>query len=539
MKTCLCSSLEKIFSHDEVLPQNIESLCMLRGQKAAFQVAVGSDTAGTLRIETASPFETKLFKVVEIPSATPLTDNPGDSVVVNGAKPGYYPDLLMPTDCIVEKKAGENTVFWVEISDGGLAAGEHNIIVSVMCGEENQSFTLPVKLYNTRIQKQTLRHMNWFHTDCLATYYKTEVFSETYWRIAEAFAKNAFEHGVNVLFTPLFTPPLDTAEGGERPTVQLVKVIKKRQNYEFDFTLLDRWIEMARRIGFEYFELSHLFTQWGAKHAPKIIADTLQGERKIFGWETKSDSEEYDNFLKQFGEALTKYTDSRNITDKCYIHCSDEPGISDILSYKKPAKIIHDYFGAYRHVDALSDYKFYKLGLIDLPVPDESSIDKFAGKVPELWTYYCCGQYKNNLPNRFFALPSVKNRILGTLLYRYDCKGFLQWGFNFYYKQLSKGEINPFEVTDAGGAFPSGDAFVVYPGEDGQPLSSLRQKVFFEGIRDFEAFRQLEELTSREEVLSMIKETLGEITFTSYPVDGALLLSLMDKIYARIEEANK
>lgn len=539
LKVSLCSSLEKVFSHDEILPAALQSVSLMRGQKAAFQVVVKSELDEKVTVGVVSPFETEVFKVTEIPSAFPMYEDRGNTVVVNGAKPGSYPDLLMPCDGTALKKADENAVFWVELKGGDLSAEEYTVNVVASTAETAKNVTLPVRLYSPRVQKQTLRHINWFHTDCLATYYKTEVFSEKYWEITENFARNAFEHGVSVLFTPLFTPPLDTAEGAERPTVQLVGVTKKRQEYEFDFTLLDRWIDMAHRIGFEYFELSHLFTQWGAKHAPKIIAKTIQGERKIFGWETKSDSDEYENFLRQFGAALTEYTDGRGITDKCYIHCSDEPGVNDIFKYRKAAKIIHDYFGAHRHIDALSDYSFYKLGLIDLPVPEEGSIDKFAGKVPELWTYYCCGQFKDNLPNRMFALPSVKNRILGTLLYKYDCAGFLQWGFNFYYTQLSKAEINPFEVTDAGGAFPSGDAFIVYPGEGGMPLSSIRQKVFYEGIRDYEALRQLEKLTSREYVLEMISESLGDIRFTSYPLDPDRLLSFADRIYARIEEAEK
>jgi len=45
---------------------------------------------------------------------------------------------------------------------------------------------------------------------------------------------------------------------------------------------------MCKEHGIQCFEIAHLFTQWGAKHAPKIMA-TVDGEyRKIFGWETDS-----------------------------------------------------------------------------------------------------------------------------------------------------------------------------------------------------------------------------------------------------------
>ena len=41
---------------------------------------------------------------------------------------------------------------------------------------------------------------------------------------------NAVAHGVNLLYTPLFTPPLDTQVGGERTTVQLVDVERQEKS---------------------------------------------------------------------------------------------------------------------------------------------------------------------------------------------------------------------------------------------------------------------------------------------------------------------
>ena len=90
-----------------------------------------------------------------------------------------------------------------------------------------------------------------------------------------------------MILTPLFTPPLDTEVGGERPTVQLVKVIQQNDQYSFHFTLLDRWIDLCLQCGIKYFEMTHLFTQWGAKYAPKIMAEVNGVETRIFGWDTE------------------------------------------------------------------------------------------------------------------------------------------------------------------------------------------------------------------------------------------------------------
>ena len=88
--------------------------------------------------------------------------------------------------------------------------------------------------------------------------------SERHWKLIEQFIKTAARTGITMLLTPLFTPPLDTAIGTERPTMQLVRVVKTGEKYTFDFTLLERWVKLCRKYGIEYFEMSHLFTQWGS-----------------------------------------------------------------------------------------------------------------------------------------------------------------------------------------------------------------------------------------------------------------------------------
>lgn len=56
-----------------------------------------------------------------------------------------------------------------------------------------------------------------------------------HWRLIDQFVGMAAQNGVNMILTPLFTPPLDTQVGGERPTVQLVDVIVMDRGYSFGF----------------------------------------------------------------------------------------------------------------------------------------------------------------------------------------------------------------------------------------------------------------------------------------------------------------
>ncbi len=530
ISTALCSSLVKVFS-DSPVTGNFQSMSLLYGEKGNFQAVMRSDCDCTAKI-SISLEGTFAFEVKEIYAGKAIDkESCGDILLEKNGDSGYYPDLLINTDGEIRLKKNETKAIWINIDTALLFPGKYDAAVTVSVNGEETELPFTLTVLETKLPPQELIHINWFHSDCLASYYKVPVFSEEYWEITERFISNAVSHGVNCILTPLFTPPLDTEVGGERPTVQLVGVKRGRNYvYSFDFTLLDRWVDMCLRNGAEYFELSHLFTQWGAEFAPKVMAYTSRGYERIFGWDTKATSRAYMSFLSQLGPALKEYTDKKGITDRCFIHCSDEPSLEDIKSYKKASDAVRKYFSCYEHIDALSDFDFYQKGLIQTPVPEEGNIDAFYGKVEKLWTYYCCGQYRNELPNRFFAMPAIKTRILGVLLYKYNCTGFLQWGFNFYYSQHSKREIDPFTETDAGGAFPSGDAFVVYPGENGMPMPSLRQKVFYDGFQDISALKALENKYSREFVLELMEKELGNINFTTYPLVPDTLLAFREKV---------
>ena len=134
-------------------------------------------------------------------------------------------------------------------------------------------------------------------------------------------------------------------------------------------------------------------------------------------------------------------------------------------------------------------------------------------------------------------MPSLRNRVLGVIMYKFNIKGFLQWGYNFYNTQYSIESIDPYKVTDAGGAFPSGDSFAVYPAPDGKAVPSLRIKVFYDAFQDLAALRLLENKIGREGVLELIEKDLQKpLTFREYPHDEKWLLDLRERINSLIKE---
>ena len=528
------SSLTKVFYDEKPLDTGFNSFSMLKNERRSFQVAFLCSAADSISFSIDSELKDCIsaYLVKYIPSKLAAYSNHDDYYLRNGES-GLYPDLLCPVSENTEFSAAEGwTSIWFEIKPNEkVKAAEYKINVTVKVGEKTEAAEISVSISDKLLPEQELKYTNWFHSDCLATYYGVEVFSERHWEIIESYVKTAVEHGLNLLLTPVFTPPLDTAPEGERPTVQLVDVYRKGYKYTFDFTKLKRWIEMADRNNVKYFEISHLFTQWGANHAPKIMGYFKGKYVRLFGWETKSESQGYRSFLRQFGEAFKKFVGENNLKDRIFLHVSDEPGMKDFVSYRRAARLIQEIFPDYRTFDALSDFEFYKKGLVKTPVPAVNHIEPFVGKVENLWAYYCCGQNRDYVPNRFFAMPSQRNEVLGFLLYKYGCEGFLQWGYNFWYSQFSIREINPYTESDAGGAFPSGDAYVVYPAPDGTPYVSLRLKVFYDGFQDMRLLKLLERKIGRNEVIKVLEKDLAApLSFTEYPRSDEWLLKKREEI---------
>ena len=557
LETRCLSSLVKVFADEPLSADAAESGSAFSNEVYSFQVAYYSDRlvkGVRARVESELAPWISVRTVGLAPCELPWRDEHDDDML--RTTPGLYPDPLYPIDDETGLTAFPEQwrSLWVTVdlargrpgAGSGSAArpapGDHRIRIVL----ETDAGTIGSAEHELRVlpdalPAQELICTEWFHVDCLATWYGVEVWSEDHWKRIEEFVADAVGHGVTMILTPLFTPPLDTAVGGERPTVQLVGVTARGGEsgtvYEFDFSRLERWVELCDRLGVRQFEFSHLFTQWGAQACPKIVASVDGEEQRIFGWDTESTGPAYRAFLDRFLPELVAFIRARGLEDRSYFHVSDEPRREQLEQYRAVREMIAGHLAVFPIMDALSSYEFYEEGAVDLPIPASNHIEPFIrGGVKPLWTYYCVGQ-RIDVSNRFFAMPSARNRVLGTQLYKYEVAGFLQWGYNFWYAQYSTRPINPYVNTDAGYAFPSGDAFLVYPGEQG-PVDSLRFEVFREALQDLRALRLLESRIGREETLALLEAGVDEpITFSRYPRDAEWLLAMRRRVNERIAAA--
>lgn len=535
------SPLDKFFLTDSI--ENVETpnfTPVFPGETFAFHAVYTAPDAQYLKEKCRAVLESdvgesKLYSVEHVPvRTTHYPDSYDDNYI--SYTPGLFPDVMNEIsgqDHLYAPQTGVNMLRAEIKIPEDTKSGSYSaslMVISEETGKET-AVTVRINVLPEILPKQKTVVMQWLHADCIAERYGLEALSDTHFEYIKKYVRRAVENGINALLTPVFTPPLDTEIGGERLTVQLVGVNITDGKISFDYTLLDRWIDMAIDCGVEYFEIAHLFTQWGAHHAPKIIANKDGETVRLFGWETDALSDEYVSFIRQFLTELIAHMKSRGLDKKCIFHISDEPSEKDAESYRNAVASVRDVLDGYIVADALSDVSYYEDGTCRCPIPSTDHAKKFLKEIPEgLWVYYCCSQ-SVNVSNRFIAMSLARTRIIGLQMWKYKAAGFLHWGYNFYNSQHSRYKVDPYICTDADYFAPAGDAFSVYPGDGGDAVPSLRLRAFYEALCDIRALEAVENRFGRDAALAcLMEEKYGELTFESYSKNGDYILKVREKI---------
>lgn len=545
IETKLISSLDKCFIDQTPADFDaVNKLRMFRNERASIQFAAYNPDEGEysnplyhVKVEGYMAAFYSMHTVESIVNYCPACGTPKYIESVDPTflrtTPGLYPDVLanpMRTDCMPVLNQQLHTAY-IDF-EGDILPGTYPTRIKLTSddGTVLSEQTLEITVIDAVLPEQETHVTNWFYADCLADYYNVEAWSDRHFEICGNFIERAVKNGINTILMPVFTVALDTHVGGERTTTQLAEVTKDGGKYSFGFGLVDRWIDMCFEKGVKYIEVSHLFSQWGGGHAPKVMA-TVDGEyRRIFGWDTDASGEEYVTFLRAFLKDFTAHMEARGLKDRTYFHISDEPGGQHKEQYRKNRETVDVYLKGWKILDALSDVNFYREGLVPIPVPNSGEIEEFMKEdIKERWVYYCCGPWIG-ASNRFVAMHLGRTRSLGMQMYKYGIEGFLHWGYNFYNNCGSYDAVNPFLNPAAGYWGLTGDAVFVYPNQDGTPLDSLRIRAFRQGMDDIRVMKLAEVYCGKAAVVEAIEKIAGKIDFNHCVNDTAVMQKIRDTV---------
>lgn len=566
VQTWVVSSQKRIFR--ETMPEaDMAEVCGLRNEPISFQLAYRTNAE-----PNDKGFSPDIPISVQVTSATlPLQAYRIGNVCLAAAgcedapvgAEGMCPDRLLLRQACPEvlRLEGETHIpyiekdemqplmpncletkgLWITVNEDGvpLEAGVHEVrlkVISLWSGEVLREHTVQVELLDALLPENDLIYTNWMHYDCLAQSSGLPVWSDEYFALLGRYLRNAAKHGMTAVLTPAFTPALDTPVGHCRQNVQLVGVKRDEKGYHFDFSLLERFVRTAMENGIQYFEHCHLYSQWGLKSAINIFGEENGRQKQLFGWDTPAQSPEYVEFLQAYLPAFLAFAKKVGIRDKLLMHISDEPSKLHAENYAKARAVVKPLLEGLDISDALSHYELYETGLVELPIVNIPKAPDFDGKCGKWMLYYTGGEGQPTVSRRLLNSAPWRTRILGVQLFRYDVMGFLHWGYNYYFGNMSHVLFDP--VTEPDGYRNSpGAPYLVYPGKGGEPIPSMREKQMGMAISDYRALRLLESRIGREKTLALCERVLdGPMDWLTLPESGERMLALRTAINEAIRE---
>lgn len=498
-------------------------LLAARNGRVSFQACFRNLKRNSIKVECAidndAAWKVTVRRVGFVPLHNLNTYVPLEEVEGIGHLPGLCPDPLHH-ETVAHVGPMSNSVFWISIEVPETATpGLHNLRVKFTRTDEfsytqwiapkpwTVELLVDIDVRPLVIQKRKdFPVTQWISADSIWEYYKINPCGDRFWQLADAYIADLVQHHVNVIYTPLFNNRYEILK---RPA-QLLRVAKAGSDtYRFDFSDVRKWVQLALKNGAEYLEWTHFFTPapTSGKY-PQRIYERDQDHIGPLLWpiETRANSPTYRKFLEQFIPQFKRFLETEGVFEKSLFHCADEPdGPQQVADYRTARGILKELAPWMKVMDALSDPVFAREHLTDVPVPSIVTAPIFTAAKSPAWAYFCCGPRDRYL-QRLLDTPLAKIRMAGWLFYRLGAKGFLHWGYNYWFVFCTDQIGNPFLDASCGSwpGEPAGDPFEVYPGADG-PLDSIRWEVFAESLQDY-ALLQSAGIDPADALLASIKD---------------------------------
>lgn len=502
------TSLKRVFPRSDPGPRTALELATPRNARLSFQVCYQNQSTDALRPEcsVSAPegVDVQVRRVGYVPQWNLTAQVPLEEIEGKEHVPGLVPDPLFPEQRAVTGPWGTQS-FWVTLRVAPDARpGVHELTAHLKFWE--QSVELPVRVDVRPLvleQRRDFPVTHWWNADGIYDWYKVEPFGDEWFRLTEPYLRNMLDHGSNVIFVPLFHHRREVVQ---RPAQLLIVSEPRPGEYEFGWSRVKRFVDLAKKCGFEQFEWPHFWHMniqpTGAIVScaePQRIYTMLEGKPQlILPADYPATGESYVSFLKQFLPEFRSFLQKEGLDTASWYHVSDEPEgrPEDIENFKNAHELLLEIapWMKGRILDAISPIQYGRQRLVDYPVPNVAAAAAYRAEGIPHWVYYCCGP-KGTCLNRFFDTPLTKIRMSGFLFYNLEALGFLHWGYNFWYvmdlgfNPVPQNLVDPFTdgaagTTSGGEGEPYGDSFVVYPGADG-PIDSIRWEVFAEALQDY------------------------------------------------------
>ncbi|MEM3545628.1 MAG: DUF4091 domain-containing protein [Candidatus Bathyarchaeia archaeon] len=532
-------SLTKVFK-DSAKPEDaarVVSIDAVRNEYEAAQIVVRPfedvDTfrvyVTSLRHESNEYVITKVYSrfVGYVPVKRNTPNTPPEELVRKA--PDLFPDPLLEEEA-VKLRMGENQPIWLTVHvPKDVPPGNYHGEM-LLKGFHEEVVKIDLKVHDITLpDRRTLKLSNFLSPYNISKFYNVRLWSEEHWSLLKAYAKNMAEHRQSSIITPI---------------LELTRIYKGDDGLEFDFQLLDRWINLFKEAGvIGIVEGGYLAgrpprTVEGWWTVPEFLSASYRvlnrdGSLAYVQEPVKVSNPIFEKFISQFMPALQNHLEDIGLLDNYLQHIADEPIDRNAESYKLIVSLVRKYAPRIRTIEAstckqLVDYINVVVPLLDDYDRNMSFYEERKKKGNEVWFYTCLaptGRY----PNRLIDYSLVKVRILHWINFKYGLEGYLHWGYNYWtekpFEDVENEPHHPFPL-------PPGDAFIVYPGKSG-PLDSIRFEALRDGVEDYEMLKLLAEKRGLNEAVGLCNLAVRSIT--EYVRTSRELLSIRLKLINELE----
>lgn len=314
----------------------------------------------------------------------------------------------------------------------------------------------------------------WQHPQAVARWHDVKPWSEEHFAIMRPLMKRLADAGQKCITCTILDEAWNAQTYDWFPG--MVRWIRKADGtMVYDYSELDAWIHfMHDEIGIREQISCYTMIPW---HLSVKFFDEATGNYDTI--KATPGTPEYDALWTPFLQDFHKHMQEKGWAEKTCIAIDERPD-----AYVRAAmKLVKENAPSFRVASAVDKpseltREVYNISPVlthaGTALGDLLKERKAAGKIT---TFYVCLHPLK--PNTFTYSEPAQAEWLGFFAAANNLDGFLRWAYNSWNR-------NPFESTDFG-TFPSGDCFLVYPGN----RSSIRFERLRDGIENYEKIRIL------------------------------------------------
>ncbi len=468
------SPLEKIFREDDFLAQtqSIVTVAAARNEYESVQLVIEAPWR-SVKIEQVQVSEMKGPDGVTIPASAARWDRVG--YIETTVTPPYfaerglgsYPDPLMPAGPFAIEKLSRAPIWITFKTPKECPAGNYTGSITIT-PEDQKPTTIPVllKVWDFALSDQThLRTLTWLGSGKLREWYGFDGSPED-----ERMQKDALRNYQDCLLEHRLGP------GGE-----VADRVEPGQDGKFDFREVDDTLQRLIGKGMNAFIMG--------------TAPNLAREKKTEY--TPEFTRKFTAMLKAYGDHLRE----KDWLNMAYVYVYDEAPKSAWPEVRKIAQAIHAAAPQARILQCLNEPEGVReltgfADVFDVYVPHyhRAGVAQSQAKGAEVWLAICC--YPMEHPNFFIEYSLLDIRVNPWICWKYRATGFEYWSPNSWGANAQrKGDKWPNSpwVANAFGKY-NGDGYLLYPGAEGKPYSSIRLEALRDGLEDYEYLWMLNDL---------------------------------------------